>query len=313
MIAAAQSAETPIPLHVAVQKGLVKVDVTGRGHCSGDAVHVSVQRTPAAGHVVIDVTPGTIIETSSQGVQSMALQKVTCVRVGTGNFQKTTQIDLADDAPRVCVLVGFCRDFSKKMPQTEHHFQIHDPDAGDQRLIEHAAGLSASVKVTQAALWIKRENVADADLKKRYRLSDDEVQAARQVVVSVNNPAANVDVKVYLDKIAERVAAWRERRINAGDIVVTTQAVEAERDGNRKVKKDRRKDKKLQDVVKLNAGTRLEVVRNGFLGKAILVKDPAGGAHLHVPVDSVQRLCDSNRRLEQVAGVMLEGFDLIVE
>ena len=308
-LAMSVQAQERIPLHVAVQKGLVNVEVTGRGVCSGDAVQVEVRRTPAAGHVIVEVNPGTVIETTVDGVQSMALQKVRYVRVGVGNFQATTEIDLIDDKPRTCVMVGFCRNFRKKTPQAEHRFSVHAPDARDGQLIETAAKYSTTVKVTQAALWIQREGVNEQDLQKRYRLTSAEVQAAKKLVVCVNQPDPSVDVQVDIQAIAQRLKEARAGKITKGDAVVTKQDMTVNViDRNRLAA--RRENKDAPQQVRIAAGTTFEVVRNMPLKGLIEVNAPDGNGTLEIPKVKVELLHDSNRRIATVAGTVLEGFDL---
>jgi len=311
-ISVSVQAQERVPLHVAVQKGLVNVEVTGRGVCSGDAVQVEVRRTPAAGHVIVEVNPGTVIETTVDGVQSMALQKVRYVRVGVGNFQETTQIDLVDDKPRTCVMVGFCRNFRKKTPQAEHRFSVHAPDEADCHLIETAAQYSTTVKVTQAALWIQREGVNEQDLQKRYRLTSAEVQAAKKLVACVNQPNHSVDVQVDIQAILQRLQEDRAGKIRKGDVVVTKQDMTVDViDQNRRL--TRRKNKDAPQQVRIAAGTTFEVVQNASVRGVIEVNAPDGKGRWELHKDKVELLHDSNRRIGTVAGIVLEGFDLEIE
>ena len=60
-------ADRAIPLHIAIDKGLVNVTVNGRGSSTGDSVQVTVQRGTARA-LSVEVLPGTVIESTSGDV-----------------------------------------------------------------------------------------------------------------------------------------------------------------------------------------------------------------------------------------------------
>ena len=84
-------AARPIPLHIAVQKGLVEVQVQGRGSSTGDSVQVSVRRTTPQ-NVTVVVEPGTVINSKSGDVQSMSLNRVKYEQIGR-DLRAATKIE----------------------------------------------------------------------------------------------------------------------------------------------------------------------------------------------------------------------------
>jgi len=301
-----------IPLHVAVEKGLVDVRITGRGVCSGDAVEVQVTRKQGAGNILVNVTPGTVIETGRANVQSMALQKVHYVRVGDGDFKESDAIRLTNDDPHVCVLVGFCRDFRKDTPKKHDKFEVarisnDNATETERKILEQADKLDVSVKVTQAALWIHRDKVTDDDLKRSYKMTDDEIKISRKLLTAVENPRADIDVtielKEFAKRIAEQIAERRKGKITIGDTVVAINDIEAPTAGL----------KNRTDKVKIAAGTEFKVVRVGRRAGTVWLDNPDGGRPLVVPTAELELVQDRDiiRRLERVGSVDLVGYDRV--
>lgn len=212
-------AEQPIPLHVAVQKGLVDVQVQGRGSSTGDSVQVSVKRTMPQ-NVTVVVEPGTVIHSNSGDVQSMSLNSVRYEQVGR-ELRPVTKIELNDDKRKIYIVEGFCRDFEKPTPQSQNTFDVQQPDEADTKVLVQANKLGATVKVTQAALWIQRSKLTDEQLAGNFPIDEEELNAARQLLVAVENPDTSVDVGVLLDKLRTRIATNRdnEPQFKRGDTV----------------------------------------------------------------------------------------------
>lgn len=204
-------ADRAIPLHVAIEKGLVDVSVNGRGSSTGDSVQVTVKRTTNR-EVRVEVAPGTVIESKAGDVQSMALGGVKYERIGNGYYEAEA-IELADDKPHVYILQGFCRDFEKPTPQTQSTFNVAAPDKADASVLAQALRVGASTKLTQAAIWIKRSNVSDEQLRKSFPMTDEEIQAARQLLVSVDTPDATVDVEALVDNLREKLGDRLKERL----------------------------------------------------------------------------------------------------
>ncbi|MFO0903856.1 MAG: hypothetical protein U0939_12700 [Pirellulales bacterium] len=211
--------DKPIPLHVAVQKGLVDVEVVGRGASTGDSVQVRVQRKGNQA-VSVSVDPGTVIQPKGAGVQTMALAGVKYKQVGR-TLQKAEAIELSDDQPQTYILEGYCRDIEKPTPTAANQFAVDGPDADNAKVLVHAKKLGATVKVTQSAIWIQRSKLSDGELKRYFQVSDDELDAARKLLVSVESQdeAQEVDVKVVLDRLRKLAVRAPGDRIRRGDTV----------------------------------------------------------------------------------------------
>jgi len=206
-------AERAIPLHIAIDKGLVSVTVNGRGSSTGDSVQVTVQRT-TTGTVSVDVVPGTVIESTSGDVQSMAIGGVKYERIGNGYYEAES-IELTDDKQHVYILQGFCRDFGKPTPQSKSTFNVTPPDAANASVLVQAKRVGASTKLIQAAIWIQRSNVSDKEIQQAFPMTQDEIQAARQLLVSIEQPESTVDVQLLVDKLRSTIGdRLAERRAN---------------------------------------------------------------------------------------------------
>lgn len=213
------AADAPIPLHIAVQKGLVDVDVVGRGAAAGDSIQVSVKRRGGA-NVTVSVAPGTVINPKSNPVQSMVLSGVKYKLIQNA-WQKADVIDLKDNELHIYILEGYCRDIEKKTPGAQDSFAVTAPDDANAKVLVHAKRLGATVRVTQSAIWIQRSKLNDEDLRKQSLLTAEEIDAARKLLVSIEHPnsGGEVDVKVALDRIRQLAARNPSTNIKRGDLV----------------------------------------------------------------------------------------------
>lgn len=220
--AMARAADGPVPLHVAVEKGLVDVEVVGRGSSTGDSVQVRVKRKGGA-NVSVSVDPGTVIQPKGTAVQTMALAGVKYKQV-QGGWQQADTIELKDDSQQTYILEGYCRDIEKPTPKTQDSFAVNGPDAENAKVLVQAKRLGATVKVTQSAIWIQRSKMSDDQLKKFFQVSTEELNAARQLLVSVEKPEekSDVDVKVLLDKVRQFAARPSDGAVKRGDTVEIT-------------------------------------------------------------------------------------------
>jgi len=196
-------AERAIPLHIAIDKGLVNVTVNGRGSSTGDSVQVTVQRATNTA-VSVEVLPGTVLESTSGDVQSMAIGGVKYERIGNGYYE-TESIELTDDKQHVYILQGYCRDFGKPTPQLQSTFKVTPPDPANASVLIQATRVGASSKLTQAAIWIQRSNVSDKEIQQTFPMTSEEIQAARRLLVSIEQPEGTVDVQVLIDKLREKL------------------------------------------------------------------------------------------------------------
>ena len=216
--------DAPIPLHVAVERGLVDVQVAGRGASTGDSVEVRVRRKDDA-KLTISVEPGTVIQPTGSNVQTMTLAGVKYKHSRRG-FEPAAQIELNDDSRQTYILEGYCRDFEKPTPTRHNQFSVQGPDADNAQVLVRAKQLGATVKVTQSAIWIQRSNPKDEELRQRFDMSDDEIQAARGLLVAVDSPdqQVTVDVQAALERLRTLATRLKRTNVQRGDVVVARRA-----------------------------------------------------------------------------------------
>ncbi|MFO0902272.1 MAG: hypothetical protein U0939_04685 [Pirellulales bacterium] len=220
----AQADAGPIPLHVAVERGLVDVQVAGRGASTGDSVEVRVRRKNNA-PLAISVEPGTVIQPTGSNVQTMTLAGVKYKQSRRG-LEPAEQIQLNDDSQQTYILEGYCRDIEKPTPTRDNRFAVQGPDADNAKVLVRAKQLGATVKVTQSAIWIQRSNLKDDELRQRFDVSDDEIQAARGLLVAVDSQdqQVSVDVQAALERLRTLAAGLKRSNVKRGDIVEVTTA-----------------------------------------------------------------------------------------
>jgi len=213
------TADAPLPLHVAVERGLVDVEVVGRGASTGDSVEVRVKRRNNA-KLNLSVEPGTVIQPTGANVQTMALAGVKYKQSRRG-YEAAERIELNDNTQQTYILEGYCRDFEKPTPTSRNAFAVQGPDQDNAKILVQAKKLGATVKITQSAIWIQRSGLSDEQLQKRFEVSSDELKAARGLLVSVQTSDEKVDVdlsKVLAD-LRQLPAKIRGTTVKRGDIV----------------------------------------------------------------------------------------------
>ena len=171
----AASDPTPVSLDVAVQTGLVNVEVKGRGSCSGDAIRVDVRRkVNRPVHIVVE--SGTIVESTSGKVQNMVCHGVKYQKAGD-KYRRIDVMVLSDDAPQTFLLEAFCRDFHKPTPGADSSFRVGERDGQATRVIVKGKAAGASLKAIQVAVWLQK-GVGEEDVRRRFRATEAEVKTA---------------------------------------------------------------------------------------------------------------------------------------
>lgn len=297
----AVAADPPVPLHVAVKKGLVEVEVLGRGAAAGDSIQVGVKRKGGA-DVSVSVEPGTVVQPQTGPVQSMVLAGVKYKQV-QGGWQKADLIELKDNTKQIYILEGYCRDIEKKTPGTKDTFAVSGPDSENAKVLVRAKQLGATVRVTQSAIWIQRSKLSDEELRKQSQLTPEEIAAARQLLVSVERPNAGTDVeiKVALDRIRQLAARNPGSKIRPGDTVeLSSDDVEV---------KARRGNKTLG---KLKKGQQLEVI--GLVSDAVVIRAEFDGEKQRglVKLSDLKLVKSASRPVLNAVLNAAEGFQLEV-
>lgn len=191
----------PVSLDVAVQTGLVEVEVKGRGACSGDAVRVEVRRKVSR-EVRVVVAPGTIMESTSGNVQSMVCHGVKYQKAGD-KYRRVDVMVLSDQVPQSFLLEAFCRDFAKPTPGADSSFRIGANDRQTTSVIVKGKANGASLKAIQVAVWLRRGE-SEQEVRRRFRATDHEFETANALVAAANASAGG-------DRVAESSAEERVR------------------------------------------------------------------------------------------------------
>jgi hypothetical protein len=234
-LAAREPAEAlNLPLHEAVERGWVSVQVSGRGYASGDSIRVDVRRI--CDHPLnVTVAVGTVAKPVNADVQSMALARVKFVLDGR-EWVTAQSMALHDKETRKFLVEGYCRDRAKPAPTRDSRFAIYGPDESNTVVLVRAGGVEATVKITQAALWIQREQMNPEQARQQFGggLSEPEVDVA--IRLAANQPldadfgiapasavgvgvvnGGNVNVGVQLSAIRDAVRKIRQNAEATGN------------------------------------------------------------------------------------------------
>lgn len=178
----AEAATAPLSLDVAVRRGLIEVDIRGRGSCSGDAVSVSVRRK-AKHEVRVVVEPGTVLESTSGDVQRMACQQVKHEKVGK-KYKRVDVMVLNDEAEHTFLLEAYCLDRDKPTPSKESRFTIGSVDKDASRIIQNGKEAGATIRAIQVAIWNRKDAPDFEGTSRSINASPAETQVARGILAT---------------------------------------------------------------------------------------------------------------------------------
>lgn len=178
----AEAATAPLSLDVAVRKGLVEVDIRGRGSCSGDSVSVSVRRK-AKHEVRVVVDPGTVLESTSGDVQRMACHQVKHEKVGK-KYKRVDVMVLNDEAEHTFLLEAYCLDQDKPTPNRESRFTIGSRDKDASRIIQNGKRAGATIRAIQVAIWNRNDTTDFEGTSRSINASPTETEVARGILAA---------------------------------------------------------------------------------------------------------------------------------
>ncbi|MCX7011460.1 MAG: hypothetical protein NTW86_02630 [Candidatus Sumerlaeota bacterium] len=103
-------AGTQETLAAAIAESKVTAAFTGTGASSGDAIRLTVQKTPQAGPgpVVLTIPPGTMLKSSNPSERNMVIAGVRGRKLDAQTFTPQPQITLSDASP-ITYILGACR------------------------------------------------------------------------------------------------------------------------------------------------------------------------------------------------------------
>jgi hypothetical protein len=185
------AAQTPTPVDQALGEGKVRFEVRSRGNSTGDVILIKVQRlVPET--LRLTLRPGTVLVSASGTVQDMAVARLKGEPVDERRYRPAQEIVLRDDSPRTYLIEAYCLDFNKANPRPDEMFTLSRVDERAAQVIEAGLRQGASIGVIQSALWIDREGVTDAQLTRRFPVTGDDIQAARQLLETLRETPAPV-------------------------------------------------------------------------------------------------------------------------
>lgn len=169
-------------LQAAVAAGRVTVVFRGTGASSGDAVELTVTKSSKAGpgELVLTVSPGLRLNSSSATAQSMILAKVRGRALGGEQFVAESEIRLSGTDPVTYIIEAYCADFDKDNPSESVTFSLGREDAVLACIVKQSGSLSVSA--IQAAVWIYTGNVTRTAMDRKFSVSGDEWATAQALV-----------------------------------------------------------------------------------------------------------------------------------
>jgi hypothetical protein len=179
------ASQGPTPVGQALREGKVRLEIKGQGGSTGDVIVIHAQRLVRE-PLRLTLTPGTVLASASGTVQDMVVARLKGEPVDEMRYRPAQEIVLRDDAPRTYLVEAYCLDFDKANPVANDVFTLSRVDERAEKLIEAGLRRGASIGTIQSALWIDREGVTDAQLKRRFPVSDEEIHAARELLRNRN-------------------------------------------------------------------------------------------------------------------------------
>lgn len=193
-------AQETVDLHVAVQRGLVSVDVQSLGGATGNRVKVRVQKK-APGQLNVTVQPGTVFAPENADVQRMAIVKLVGKYLAEDRYQRASAMVLVDAQPQTYLMQSVCLDYHKLSPRAGRRYVLSGVDVRCQRIFAAPQAEGASIWPYQCAVWIDRVGVPTSDLQRHFHVSTGDIQAAQAMIAHAEHVGAQAlrDVDVSVD------------------------------------------------------------------------------------------------------------------
>jgi hypothetical protein len=173
-----------IPLDLAVRDGKVQVEIFGLGGSTGDTIVIDIKRkVPEKLHIAFN--PGIVFQSTSENVQNMIGIRIKGERVNQTSYRPTTEIYLPNDEKRSYIIEAYCLDFHKPNPSPKDQFILSHINEHIKNLIILGYKNAYSTRAIQGAIWIDRDGASDSDLKKRFSLTNQEIELAKGLVNSL--------------------------------------------------------------------------------------------------------------------------------
>ncbi len=219
--------QAAVPLEPAVERGDVEATVRGLGGSTGDAILLTIRRkVPQV--LRLTLTPGIVFQSVSGDVQNMVAASIKGERVGEQSYRPANEILLADDSRRTYVIEAYCLDFHKPDPRPSDSFTIAPVDERARSIVQEGKNQSASIGAIQSALWLDRENVSPAQLKRRFPVTDADIAVAHAIMRSqgkrplgsLQAPISPEADQISAAKADDELWAWLDRNGMFADVWV---------------------------------------------------------------------------------------------
>ncbi|MEO2045770.1 MAG: HEAT repeat domain-containing protein [Pirellulales bacterium] len=244
-------AQEAFDLHIAVDRGLVSVNVESLGGATGNRLQVYVQKKTNR-QLNLTLQSGTTFVAQGANVQGLAAVKLMGKYIPGNRYRRGSVMVLADNQAYAYLVQTVCIDYHKSSPRRGQHYKLHGLDVRCQRILSSPKDKSATIWSYQSAVWMDRAGVSTNDLQRKFRVKANDIHAAEKMIKHAQQLGAEslsqVDVSV---KVRNRVSG-----LFSSDPQIR---VEAFRNVQGLSEEDRNKLKVLVDV---------NVLRNGELPTA---------------------------------------------
>jgi hypothetical protein len=178
-------AQTATPtLQQAIAAGEANARFYGNGGSSGDSVMVEVSKGPKAASApkTVTIPPGSQLESSEAGAQSMMVLGVAGRVTGSGTYTPSDNIVVPVTGLVTYILNAFCVEFHKDNPSESTHFILRSPDTTLACIARESLKLNSSLEATQAAVWMHTDRLTFQEMNEKFSISSADWNTARQLV-----------------------------------------------------------------------------------------------------------------------------------
>ena len=172
-------------LQEAVNQGKVTMAMKGLGGSTGDVIVITLRRTVPE-TLRLTLAPGTLLPSASGTVQDMVAARVKGERMGPFTYRPSSTIELRDNREHDYLVEAYCLDFHKDNPGPADAFQLGKMDERAKTILEAGRKQQVSINVLQSAIWIDREHLSDATLKRRFPVGDSDIARARALLSALS-------------------------------------------------------------------------------------------------------------------------------
>ena len=181
-------AEDAIPLERVVREGKVKIEITGTGTCTGNAIRITVQRqVPET--LRLKLTSGMVFKSVSRKAQDMVGASIKGEYLAGGSLRATNEIVLSDAMKHTYVIEAYCLDSDKPTPAGADTFAIGQVDVRAQSIFKLAGKMDVTANDVQTALWMDRAPAGGLEINVftgRLALTNENLQTARALLRQMN-------------------------------------------------------------------------------------------------------------------------------